>query len=242
MITKLQNKNFIRELRERRSNLEVLEPVAAMDLVHDKKDELSYEERMQLVVEFQGSDITLESICERERISQDTFLQWNEEFLKLGSHDLTSKDKVKSFSENEKYEIVIEGKSGNTSVAEICRRENITHETFLEWGQSFRNLRKEKSRVLPIDLKKCKKNISLVKNAYGENVLSYIENYIDFMNNDCYVDSRQDSIDFEGKVNGIVSLYKINDVRYINKYFEKINSKLNDDGLFVGCLETIFFT
>lgn len=40
------------------------------------------------------------------------------------------------------------------------------------------------------------------------------------------------------KYSGIVNLKRINDIRYINKFFEAVNSKLCHDGMFVGCVET----
>lgn len=40
------------------------------------------------------------------------------------------------------------------------------------------------------------------------------------------------------KYSGIVNLKRINDIRYINKFFEAVNSKLCHDGVFVGCAET----
>ncbi|MES2132257.1 MAG: sugar transferase [Bacteroidota bacterium] len=37
----------------------------------------------------------------------------------------------------------------------------------------------------------------------------------------------------------IINLDKVNDIRYINKFFEKVNEKLKNDNLFVCCFETI---
>ncbi len=37
----------------------------------------------------------------------------------------------------------------------------------------------------------------------------------------------------------IINLSKVNDIRYINKFFIRVNSKLIDDGKFVCCFETI---
>jgi hypothetical protein len=37
----------------------------------------------------------------------------------------------------------------------------------------------------------------------------------------------------------IVNLKPVNDVKYINKYFESVNVKLRDDGIFINCVETI---
>ncbi len=37
---------------------------------------------------------------------------------------------------------------------------------------------------------------------------------------------------------GIINLKKVNEMRYINKLFEAVNSKLMDAGMFIGCVET----
>ncbi|MBX7045890.1 MAG: sugar transferase [Ignavibacteria bacterium] len=37
----------------------------------------------------------------------------------------------------------------------------------------------------------------------------------------------------------IVNLQRINDVRHLNKFFERVNEKLSLDGIFIGCVETI---
>ncbi|OFX85967.1 MAG: hypothetical protein A2W99_16850 [Bacteroidetes bacterium GWF2_33_16] len=36
----------------------------------------------------------------------------------------------------------------------------------------------------------------------------------------------------------IVNLHRINDIRYINKFFESVNKKLPENGIFIGCFET----
>ncbi|MCD4746576.1 MAG: sugar transferase [Bacteroidales bacterium] len=38
--------------------------------------------------------------------------------------------------------------------------------------------------------------------------------------------------------NTIINIKKINDIRRINKFFEAVNNKLPDDGMFIGCAET----
>lgn len=36
----------------------------------------------------------------------------------------------------------------------------------------------------------------------------------------------------------LVNLWRINDIRYINKFFEEVNHRLPENGLFIGCVET----
>ncbi len=46
-------------------------------------------------------------------------------------------------------------------------------------------------------------------------------------------------LNHSGKLNAIINLSKVNNIRYINKFFEKVNSKLINNNLFVVCFETI---
>jgi len=41
-----------------------------------------------------------------------------------------------------------------------------------------------------------------------------------------------------GFYSGIVNLKRINDIRYLNKFFETVNDKLPVNGTFIGCVET----
>lgn len=42
----------------------------------------------------------------------------------------------------------------------------------------------------------------------------------------------------ENQQDGIVNIHKINNIRWVNKYFEAINAKLNDGGIIIGSVET----
>jgi|GEM_PF-71140 len=42
----------------------------------------------------------------------------------------------------------------------------------------------------------------------------------------------------KNKVHSIINIHKINDIRYINKFFESVNSKLVQGGIFIGNVET----
>jgi len=43
----------------------------------------------------------------------------------------------------------------------------------------------------------------------------------------------------EDKLDFFVNLKRINDIRFLNKFFEAVNHKLNDNAIFIGCAETI---
>jgi lipopolysaccharide/colanic/teichoic acid biosynthesis glycosyltransferase len=46
-------------------------------------------------------------------------------------------------------------------------------------------------------------------------------------------------INYSGNINALVNLSKVNNIRYINKFFEKVNSKLQTGDTFICCFETI---
>ena len=56
----------------------------------------------------------------------------------------------------------------------------------------------------------------------------------------CYLQSTSCS-DVEaipGNARGITIIPRLNDVRYLNKYFKAVNAKLPVEGYFIGCMET----
>lgn len=79
-----------------------------------------------------------------------------------------------------------------------------------------------------------------VKHA-SEEVNSFLSHYFTFLSNNCALFNTGDylNVEFhEGKLNEIINLQKVNDIRYINKFFEAANSKLFDNGFIAGRVET----
>lgn len=70
----------------------------------------------------------------------------------------------------------------------------------------------------------------------------YFKEFIDENDQNTVIVNSKDRVDFDVflnlKYNSIVNFHKINDIRYINKYFEKVNSLLPDQGLFIGNFES----
>ena len=230
MITKLQNQNFIENVKQRiyRNNF----------TPHDKK--FSTKERTRIVVEGQSAKMTIDQICAREGITPPIFYQWTQDFLHNSSEPKEAYPKLKGPSPDEKFKIVIEGKTGLTSIAQICRRENIDQETFLNWSQEFLDLRSRKLHSYKVKTPVYQKNKQLIINESNNETFNYFENYVDVATEKSLIVLKSNSLRLDklDEFESIVSLQMINDVRYINKYFEKINSKLQDDGIFIGCLET----
>lgn len=240
MITKLHDKNFTDKLKQKTTPKKILNSIRIKNNGLDKDRKFTLNERTKIVVEGQSAKMTIDQICARERITPETFYKWTNDFLQNKNYE-NDEHLDKELNLEDKFKIVIEGKSGETSIAEICRRERITHDTFLDWSQTFVDLRKNKLQNFkendPI-YQKNKQLIGITTNS--KDTFNYFENYIDLSSEKALVVLQSNSIRLDKikNIDNIVSLQKINNVRYINKYLEKINSKLDKDGIFIGCLET----
>ena len=241
MIKRLQKESFLEAENSRKFNDNIFISYRKKNRFRTRKKARSFEDRMKIVIEGQGGTITINEICKREGISSLTFHQWTQDFLKIynvKSHLLEEKSPL----EVKKFEIVIEGKTGETSVAEICRRENITHDTYLEWSASMLNLKRQNIEQYNFEKNPTfQKNKQLISRRSHADVFDYLDNYVDFTSNKSIVVLKSNSkrLDFIADIENVVSLQRINDVRYVNKYFEKVNSKMDNGGIFVGCFETL---
>jgi hypothetical protein len=76
----------------------------------------------------------------------------------------------------------------------------------------------------------------------GEDSYNFISRYIDLLNPRNFVISTTTRFNIlyqpSGYLEGIVNLHRINDLRYINKFFEAVNSKLPVGGKFLCCAES----
>jgi len=247
MITKLQTQSFIEEVRQLIYRKDLLSSYYKNDNDIKINTHFSLKDRTRIVIEGQSAKTSIENLCIREGISSSVFYQWTQEFLKnKNSNSKMNSVLIKELTEEEKFKIVIEGKTGETSIAEICKRESITQDKFLEWSQTFLELRKNRLQSLKRNNAAYQKNKELINIvSKTKEIFNYFENYIDFTNEKLQIILKSNSLksnslkfDRVGKIPHLISLQKINDVRYINKYFEKINSKLSIGGIFIGCLET----
>lgn len=176
---------------------------------------------------FESISDSSEVLCKKNGISNTTYQKWNEpNSLALG--------------QDRKFSLVLEGKTGISSIAEICRRESIEHETFLEWCREFVTFRKVNfrsvERVSPTYYKK-KRTIS---SKVGRDVIDYLELFLNLdkthvLEENALID---ESLCEDKDEQGLIYLNKLNDERYINKSLERINSKMKVGDVFVGCFET----
>lgn len=241
MKTKLQNPILIDYFKQKSYSNNLPTNQNGWDIIKNNKKCHSDKEIINLVIEGQSNDKSVDEICSREGISMKTFYQWTQDFLNNNQKESSVQPKsLTKISDEDKFKIVIEGKNGESSIAEICNRENISHDTFLSWSQTFLDLRKTKLNNLDKQKSNYKKNKLLFSKISNSLTFNYIENFIDFSNKNNLIVTKSNSIKLDkiNKADNIICLEKVNDIRFINKYFEKINSKLPNNGIFVGCLET----
>ncbi|MGE0568923.1 MAG: sugar transferase [Bacteroidia bacterium] len=76
----------------------------------------------------------------------------------------------------------------------------------------------------------------------GETAYNYLNSFVDTESSHTLVVSTTNYFNITNyplEVNSIINLSKINNIRYINKFFEKVNSRLQTGDWFVVCFETI---
>lgn len=81
----------------------------------------------------------------------------------------------------------------------------------------------------------------LIVQKTSQKVYDFFSHFVNVEGQDTLVISTSDEfniLNHPSKVTGIINLSPINDVRYINKFFECINSILVNNDAFIGCVET----
>ena len=201
----------------------------------------SQAEKNRIVIEGQSGNSDIGEICIREGITPQTFYDWTQEFLEVNVENNSAiVNPPKKRTDGDKFSIVLEGKSGETSIPEICRRENITQDIFLQWSREFLEIRKLKSKESGLKKSFFFRNKLLIEKFSNTEVFHYLENFIDFSKEKQLIISDENSIKLEktDDIESVICLKKVNDIRYINKYFERVNAVLPKNGIFVGVLET----
>lgn len=82
----------------------------------------------------------------------------------------------------------------------------------------------------------------LIIREAGINAFEYISSHVDVADGETLIVSTSTAFNIEMQskesFKSIVNLKRINDIRRINKLFEAVNSKLENGGLFISCVET----
>ena len=130
-------------------------------------------------------------------------------------------------------------------------------ETFLEklykLGLINRRDLLEEDRMLPYFGEKVKSKVSadghdfdieeVFSRYFSKETYNFLSSYIDLAAPVTRIVSTSDNFSIEhlskSHTGTILNLKRINDIRRVNKFFELVNDKLPDSGLFAGCCETI---
>ena len=107
---------------------------------------------------------------------------------------------------------------------------------------------KDLSELIFLDaLKSCSNEEAVKKLIIKEvndniEVINFIQKYLNLYQEETFITSTSTRFNIdslkENSISCIVNLKKINDARYINKFFEAVNKKLPNSGVFFGCVET----
>lgn len=196
------------------------------------------EEKDRIVIEGQSGNLSVEELCAREQITPDQFFQWSEEFLNESAATYLSSNHI----DDNKFRIVLDGLNGSYSIQELCNREHITQEQFLLWSHDFLRLISLKSKKEDDRRNLTYQKRSLIRQRVGAEGLWYFESYLNLSNTNSKV--FENCADFELAHNlnfeHVICLKKINDIRYINKFFEQLNERMEVGSIFIGCMETFF--
>lgn len=83
---------------------------------------------------------------------------------------------------------------------------------------------------------------SLIIEKAGQEAYDYFSKYVDLESNKTFVVSTTNVFNIlnnPNNFNSFINLSRTNDIRFINKFFESVNSRLQNDEIFIGGLETI---
>jgi lipopolysaccharide/colanic/teichoic acid biosynthesis glycosyltransferase len=76
----------------------------------------------------------------------------------------------------------------------------------------------------------------------GEGKTTYLEQFVDLSDPNVVVVSTTHTFNIEnynGSISALVNIAKVNDIRFINKFFEAVNERLTEGGLLIVCFESL---
>ncbi len=81
-----------------------------------------------------------------------------------------------------------------------------------------------------------------IADEYGEKAAAYVDSHVTLGDGKTLITATMTRFNIlrqpDGLYTTIVNLRRVNDVRYVNKFFESVNHKLPDYGKFISCAET----
>ena len=168
--------------------------------------------------------------------------------INLNKPDIILHDKGLSGNENNK--IVFYNLQTNLSIPVIFieKNESINHSNKLKFSDHlyFPFTKEELISIIDqhIEYNKPYKNAQIenIINECGIKAYYFIRDHIDISNpTNIFVSTNSRfnlKIFSDRDINAIINLKRVNDIRYINKFFETVNDLLPLDGIYIGCAET----
>ena len=156
----------------------------------------------------------------------------------------SNNDKLRAsseFSSLERIRIVVEGLLGDLSVEQICSKERISEDTFLEWKIDFLEAFKKHSEDVLIHEKISLTSKEIILKEANLEVFEFFQKFMDAKSLTNLVIPKGEKLSTYSNFNSIknvVVLEKINNFRQINKHLEEVNAKLPINGILMGCFET----
>lgn len=194
-----------------------------------------------MIKDLQTSSLELDVFLENNYFSKNFF---NFNSISSRSNVPENANSIKNnndFSSLDKIRVIIDGLLGDISEREICRRENIPQELYLEWKDDFLKAFNKYSEEEIFQKAISSKNRELVINGASEEAFLFYNSFYNISSSDNLVISKGKLLSNYSnfnKVKNIIFLDKINNFRLINKQLEDINNKIPNGGILMGNFET----
>ena len=145
------------------------------------------------------------------------------------------------FSSLDRIRIVVDSLSSDINIEEVCQKENISKNTFLDWKSDFLQAFNTYSEEVLIKEKILLTTKELILREANVGAYNFFKEYIDINSAKNLVIPKGEKLTTYSSftsIENIIVLNKINNFRQINKHFEEINAKLSNNGVLLGCFET----
>ena len=128
----------------------------------------------------------LKDFCHLNGITEDDLWSWTEEFLNSDSSSDEVSSVVSRFrTQDSRDRIVLEALNGESSVAEICNKFDLSHETFLSWSRDFLSSKSILvSRQFKID--KLESRLQFLSECLSPKLKRFLQSYVDVYTPDVY--------------------------------------------------------
>jgi len=123
---------------------------------------------------------------------------------------------------------------------ETLKREDVKQEVYID-NRPVELIQPVVKNTKVYTAPKSKTKVELLEKEIGKEVAEYFSEHVNIDEKNVALIATTTPFNVANLNSGIrtiVNLKKVNDMRYINKFFEAVNEKLPDAGMFMGCVET----